>query len=206
MKKLILTALAVCGFAISASAQVTFYTDRNAYETALGSFSVFDFNSSSGSFDGTSLDVGPFTLTGDSTGQFSDMEVTGGQARANTCGVAVCGFDFGYSLSFDAATFGFGADYSNVSGGQGIDFLVFTLGGLSFEGPTANNGFFGFITDASFTDFTVSGGDEIHEFDNVTFGGVSAVPEPATWLMMIFGFGLVGLQMRRRSRIVSDLA
>jgi len=34
----------------------------------------------------------------------------------------------------------------------------------------------------------------------------AAIPEPATWLMMIVGFALVGLQVRRRSRYASDLA
>lgn len=34
--------------------------------------------------------------------------------------------------------------------------------------------------------------------DNVA---VAAVPEPASWLMMIMGFGLVGLQLRRRRTV-----
>lgn len=40
-------------------------------------------------------------------------------------------------------------------------------------------------------------GKPAFEIDNVTFSG--AVPEPATWAMMILGFGLVGAAMRRRS-------
>lgn len=32
----------------------------------------------------------------------------------------------------------------------------------------------------------------------VRFAGVSAVPEPATWAMMLLGFGAVGYSMRRR--------
>lgn len=39
-------------------------------------------------------------------------------------------------------------------------------------------------------------------FDNITFGsdrpGGSIVPEPASWAMMIMGFGLVGFAARRR--------
>ena len=39
-------------------------------------------------------------------------------------------------------------------------------------------------------------------FDNITFGsdrpGGGEVPEPATWAMMILGFGLVGASLRRR--------
>jgi hypothetical protein len=37
----------------------------------------------------------------------------------------------------------------------------------------------------------------------VTLGGAGAVPEPATWGMMILGLGLVGASMRRRSTTVS---
>ena len=40
------------------------------------------------------------------------------------------------------------------------------------------------------------------EFDNVAIQ-TAAVPEPATWGMMILGFGLVGSAMRRRSAAVS---
>ncbi len=32
------------------------------------------------------------------------------------------------------------------------------------------------------------------------FGNISAIPEPATWLMMIVGFGVTGLALRRRER------
>lgn len=35
------------------------------------------------------------------------------------------------------------------------------------------------------------------EVDNVVFS--SAVPEPATWAMMLMGFGAVGYSMRRRN-------
>ncbi|MBT9472342.1 MAG: PEPxxWA-CTERM sorting domain-containing protein [Phenylobacterium sp.] len=37
--------------------------------------------------------------------------------------------------------------------------------------------------------------------DNVSIGVSSAVPEPATWAMMIMGFGLVGSAMRRRQAL-----
>lgn len=36
------------------------------------------------------------------------------------------------------------------------------------------------------------------KFSNLTVSGGTAVPEPATWAMMIMGFGLVGSAMRRR--------
>jgi hypothetical protein len=41
-------------------------------------------------------------------------------------------------------------------------------------------------------------------FDNITFGSArpGVIPEPATWAMLIAGFGLVGFAMRRRQRAV----
>jgi hypothetical protein len=47
-------------------------------------------------------------------------------------------------------------------------------------------------------DFTigVSGSDTTYDFDPTA---VSGVPEPATWAMMLIGFGLVGLQLKRRN-------
>ncbi|MBB5687190.1 PEPxxWA-CTERM sorting domain-containing protein [Sphingobium boeckii] len=38
-------------------------------------------------------------------------------------------------------------------------------------------------------------------FDNVTLDQVAAVPEPATWAMMITGFGFVGGAMRRKAKV-----
>jgi hypothetical protein len=35
------------------------------------------------------------------------------------------------------------------------------------------------------------------EVDNLSVA--NGVPEPATWAMMLIGFGLVGLQLRRRT-------
>jgi len=38
-------------------------------------------------------------------------------------------------------------------------------------------------------------------YGEMIFSNRKAVPEPATWLMMIGGFGLIGLAMRRRPRV-----
>jgi hypothetical protein len=41
-------------------------------------------------------------------------------------------------------------------------------------------------------------------FDDITFGSVRpGVPEPATWALMISGFGMVGAAMRRRAAAVA---
>lgn len=40
----------------------------------------------------------------------------------------------------------------------------------------------------------------LRDGSGIGFGSVPAVPEPATWLMMIAGFGMVGAALRRRQR------
>lgn len=35
---------------------------------------------------------------------------------------------------------------------------------------------------------------------------VAVIPEPATWIMMILGFGLIGLQMRRQAKTRVEMA
>jgi hypothetical protein len=41
---------------------------------------------------------------------------------------------------------------------------------------------------------------------NFTTAGMPAVPEPATWAMMLFGFGAVGVSMRRRRTALAHAA
>lgn len=67
-----------------------------------------------------------------------------------------------------------------------------------------NNGTVGTRISLASTDQAIYGlrlysGQPAFEVDNVTFS--AAVPEPATWAMMILGFGLVGASMRRRSSV-----
>ena len=57
---------------------------------------------------------------------------------------------------------------------------------------------------ASATSGTV--GQAFAPVTQITFNATAAVPEPATWAMMIAGFGVVGGSMRRRSRRVAAFA
>ncbi len=62
--------------------------------------------------------------------------------------------------------------------------------------------FFAFRPDEKVTAVRLRSDGAAFEFDSIA-GGTGAVPEPGTWTLMITGFGLLGLAMRRRSRVVA---
>ena len=92
--------------------------------------------------------------------------------------------------------------------------LAFTLnltgGGTEALGTvlsTEVGSFFGVISTQKFDSVLVTastnpGVAETHDLDNLQFGLSAAVPEPASWALMVAGFGLVGANMRRRNRAV----
>lgn len=52
----------------------------------------------------------------------------------------------------------------------------------------------------TFTGITLATSSNSFEIDNLAIGGV---PEPASWAMMILGFGAIGFAMRRRHQMVA---
>lgn len=83
----------------------------------------------------------------------------------------------------------------------------------AYEAPTAipfsiSDGLIGFgftLADGLHYGYAQLGGSVLTGFryetvadTGVAFGGISAVPEPGVWAMMISGFALVGLALRRR--------
>lgn len=81
----------------------------------------------------------------------------------------------------------------NMVTGTDLVTLGFAVGDGSQANPLNNRWFL--ISDTQpFTSFTAFSDLNSFEFD-------MAVPEPATWAMMILGFGLVGFAARRRERL-----
>lgn len=121
-------------------------------------------------------------------------------------------YSLGNSLDTDA-TVGFGTtntpwnsqpaldnqSFATLSGVFNGGFSTLTGGGTTntrLLNPAANVGNI-WLVGAAFNN--ADGKIDAFKFSNLTVSGSSAVPEPATWAMMIMGFGLVGASMRRRN-------
>lgn len=72
-------------------------------------------------------------------------------------------------------------------------------GAVTATGVTFNYNSYRYDSALAFTTST-GGGGPAYVGPNLTFG---TVPEPATWAMMLTGFGLIGIRRRRRSKVVA---
>ena len=120
-------------------------------------------------------------------GAFGSSDDVLSQAIATTAGQT-------YTFSFDLAHIGnsvndFSASFDGV-----------TLLNLA-DNPSFNYMHFSYTVTATGSSAAVSFAglekEELYELDNVSVTGVG-VPEPATWALMIGGFGLTGAALRRR--------
>lgn len=208
--------LAVAGVAVPAAADVV-QVDANAIQ----GFNVL-FNQQ-GVQTGTSvvgnLNNGPLTSVTFTGAAGATLRALGGQARIEGA------LDLGTpnpndTLPLNGLLFGltnnstFNNAEFNLFGGAAtsVNFTIVDNGGQTFNFASAlGNGEnrFGFqaingqsIRTISFA--TVGGG--IADVRQIRLGltaeSVAAIPEPATWAMMLGGFGLIGAASRRRSRPV----
>lgn len=94
----------------------------------------------------------------------------------------------GYSASSDVLTLVGGNGTANPGGcGTGLNAFCSFISGISSASPTSN--------------FLLRNGGNGNGFaSNVTISAAGAVPEPAAWAFMIFGFGAIGGAMRRQRK------
>ncbi len=86
---------------------------------------------------------------------------------------------------------GFLIDFVSVKGGTQFKLTKLTTAGSSGTWAT--------------TGLTVGRGDQPALSHIIFYGGGGVIPEPATWAMMIAGFGLVGGALRRRRDTVAHV-
>lgn len=162
---------------------------------------VFDFNDSAN--DGLVTGTGFTFLTG--TGSQGALPAAGDQSRylsvmANgTANIAFGGsgadgfsIDIGSVDTYNTITLNFaGGGSQSFTGSQ----LVVNANGN--QGSPNTNGRFRFSAEGSerITGITLTSGQNSFEVDRLA---IAAVPEPATWAMMIGGFAFIGAVSRRR--------
>jgi len=84
-----------------------------------------------------------------------------------------------------------GSNFPNLANGNQV--LPGTNGLFTVSGSSGER----------FTSITLTSSSNSFEIDNLA---VSAIPEPATWAMLIAGFGMVGFAARRRRTLVATTA
>jgi len=109
------------------------------------------------------------------------------------------------TFAFNGSTHAFGFYATGVQTIFGTTFEVTYANGTSksFAVPVNGNGgvnFFGVVDPVAFSSITIyRPGIDAWGIDNVSYGfPAAAVPEPASWAMMIGGFAFVGAALRRR--------
>ncbi|MEM6828113.1 MAG: PEPxxWA-CTERM sorting domain-containing protein [Pseudomonadota bacterium] len=202
-------------FAAPLSAATTIYTDRASFNNAVLQSDFVDFNDvpSQVNFRTSPFDAGPFTLQGSGSGQGTRNFIDIQPLQFNTFNVdgttvanLLANGNSSVTFTFDNPITAFGADFGSINDevlrtqlNTGSDIVTPVVT------PVSAVQFFGFTSDTAFTSLVFESaapnGDGF-SVDNVSIG--AAVPEPATWAMMLLGlFGLGGL-MRRRGK--SDLS
>lgn len=204
---------AVAGFAAAASSQIMVFTDRAAWESAVGgNFVLEDFNSTAIQTiaDGQTLDTGLLQIFRDGSGNGADgaLAISPGSQFGNIDGTTHLDGETGASphesvvFGFNGSdVYAFGADFASPFSGDGVDLVA---GGQRFSLdviPGFDVGFFGIVnlSGSSLGSVSIAGTledntfQELWQADNIAY---SVVPSPATAALL----GLGGLFAIRRKR------
>lgn len=106
-----------------------------------------------------------------------------------------------YTLSFDLANLSGGANAFGLFWDGSFVFIDFELDAFDYETLTGNLVASGSTTTLGFIFYNEP---SFFLLDNISLTSARGiVPEPATWAMMIAGFGLVGTALRRRRTAIA---
>lgn len=131
-----------------------------------------------------------------SSGNFATV-LTGGSYTINFAATDVLAFVLGSLDTYNGLTLRYEDGSSQLySGGQIINDLSFPSGN-QISGETNGVVKYTVLNGPRLTGATFNSSANSFEFDNIA---TAAVPEPATWALMIGGFGMVGFGLRRRRR------
>lgn len=184
------TGYATYGFTIDGALNAASNSEAQIYLafTAAGNSPQFAFVARLG--DGAPSVFAPYTT--DFTGFTSDATSITGSGLAYTYGV---GFTFGTPTDFE-----YGLRAYAYAGAFTGDAATNFIGTARLTSITVRDGL-GNLVDFSATSASGTVYDSMGA--HVSGPGPGAVPEPASWLMMLLGFALLGWAMRRRNAAVS---
>ena len=209
MKTLIMGLLATVALAAPAAAQVTTYDTAPAVGFTYGS--------------GNGYTPANAAVLTNGTNELALRAHVPTVVAASTGGTGIYTFSIGSNVSFDYSIVGSltGANVflTNLLTGDTASFNPVTLGGLQPSGALQNSQQlgFGFLNNTgpfagccgnlnfnsainnTYRIALTSGGQTLTAFAQIGTGA-PAVPEPATWAMMLIGFGAMGVSLRRRRR------
>jgi hypothetical protein len=207
MKKFLIVLGAGCLAVSGAVAADTVYSSRSAFDAAAGALTTITFDGIAGPGSFVDYGGGPLTLSGVTftsnatlfvldPGYYGSSYPYGGFLNADYAGLdtITAALPATTALGFDIGGL-FGAQTFTIGTSDGGSFVVNAPD--SIIGTSALD-FFGVTTSTPITSITVSYTDGAYgALDNFSFG---AVPEPATWGLMILGFGGIGGVLRRAAR------
>ncbi len=160
--------------------------------------SCVDLDGSPGPGELTSLNSFAFN-TGDFVRLTFDI---GGSQRRSGSDSFLAGFDFGSAVMIDDYGFNFSGTDQIVIPSTNTSNIT-TSSTVAFDAPFFTRSIFFTAGSAGSLNFKFgsSSADNVGPLlDNVSLSIGAPVPEPATWAMMIFGFGLVGSALRRNRK------
>ncbi len=138
----------------------------------------------------------PPEADGSFTGMFGNMNVDPG-AFTDT---------YTFNLPTGVAGYTISSIFNNMAATNNIDFTSVAFNGTPFSIGSTGNVEFRFLQDAHTTAGSqtlvvsgVSGGNGTYD-GTIAFARLTAVPEPASWAMMMMGFGGLGAMMRTNRR------
>ena len=203
--------------ATSSNAATAVYSSSVAFNAAVTGTIVDDYENAGYGF--LQSDAAMTAVVGEtsytSTG-FNNLNIVQdlGGGQHNYCAGCNGSFRLGFlstSISNANGVGGVGADYFyNSSPPFYTAFVTFGDGSTSDYAlnTSGSGGYFGITSDLGIKsiDFGPSGGTTTggsFAIDNLAIGTAGVVPEPATWAMMIMGFGAAGSMIRRRKTVVA---
>lgn len=199
-----LTASVLC--ATSANAAVTFSFDAGLATPGAGFAIVDTFDTTSG-LTGTNFQIK--TPPADADGAPPANSIPSGTPYLSVLGGGSATYDFAAPVRAFQFDWGSIDSYNTLTVHYAGTMVV--IPGSNFINPAngdqhaaGTNGRFTVSGTAGelFTGVTFSSSSNSFEVDNLAVG--SAVPEPATWAMMLIGFGAVGFAMRRAKAAADD--